>query len=153
MSRSKLFILSLGICAGTIFFAQSAHAASTPKPGDLIKTKTNATVFLVDDSLNRTALTREAYVVRYGNNWSLIKVVVDSQIGAYDYTGAINTTSSHASGSVIIYRTDKPEIYLLENGFKRPFVSWDAYLHSAYANQPINWVGTYEVYPTGSVIK
>lgn len=143
MSKSRYLLLGLGIVAGTMFFsAPSAQAAEyTPKVGDLIKTQTNSTVFLVDDQLTRVPLSREAYVVRYGNDWSLIRVVEDSQIGNYDYTGTINANMSHKTGTLVAYTLDNPEVFVLEQGFKKS-------LGHRTDLSGIEWIGTYEIYPS-----
>ena len=138
-----MLLLGLGVVAGSMFFsAHSAQAAEyIPKAGDLIKTKTNATVFLVDDQLTRTPISREAYIVRYGNNWSLVRVVEDAQIGSYDFTGTINTLMSHTSGTLVVYTLDNPEVFVLDHGFKKS-------LGHRTDLTGVAWIGTFEIYPT-----
>lgn len=143
MSKSKYLFLGLGIVAGAFLFStHSVQAAGyIPKAGDVIKTQTNATVFLVQDNLVRTALSREAYVVRYGNVWSLIKVVADNQIGSFDSTGGINTEMSHQSGTLVVYALDNPEVFVLDHGFKKS-------LGHRTDLTGVSWIGTYEIYPS-----
>lgn len=153
----------LGFCF-VFFSAQPVHAAvyvpqaglpavTLVKAGDLIKTKTNPTVFLVDDQLTRWPVSAQAYAVRYNNNFTLVKIVADNEIGTFDPTSGINSTQAEADGSLIIYTTDRPTIYLLQNGFKRPFATWDSFTSRGYSTSKLIWVGTYDIYPTGSIIK
>lgn len=136
------------------FSAQSAQAADyTPKAGDLIKTKTNPTVFLVDDQLTRWPVSAQAYAIRYHNNFTLIKIVADSQIGSFDPTGGLNSTSAEPEGTLVMYTTNNPTVYLLQNGFKRPFATFDAFTKAGHSMNQVKWIGTYDVYPTGSVIE
>ncbi len=143
MSKTKLLVLGLSVVAGAFLFSSHPVQAAeyVPKAGDLIKTQTNPTVFLVQDNLVRTALSREAYVVRYGNVWSLIKVVADNQIGSFDYSGGINTEMSHQSGTLVVYTLDNPEVFVLDHGFKKSLG------HRADLTG-VTWIGTYEMYPT-----
>ncbi|OGE89760.1 MAG: hypothetical protein A3J07_04490 [Candidatus Doudnabacteria bacterium RIFCSPLOWO2_02_FULL_49_13] len=143
MSKSKLILLGLGLAGGYMLFTASHASAAeyTPKAGDLIKTQTNATVFLVEDNLQRVPLSREAYVVRYGSDWSLIRTVADNQIGNYDYTGTINALSSHKTGTLVVYSLDNPEVFMLDHGFKKS-------LGHRTDLSGVEWIGTYEVYPS-----
>lgn len=143
MSKYKLFTLVFVAAVGTILFtAHSAKAADyVPRKGDIIKTKTNATVFLIDDLFNRIPLSREGYIARYGNDWSLIKVVGDDQIGSFDSTSGINALSSHKTGTLIVYSLNNPEVFVLEKGFKKS-------LGHRTDLAGVQWIGTYEIYPS-----
>jgi len=124
-----------------LFGPKFAHAQTyVPKVGDLIRTVSDPTVFLVDDQLNRIPVSADAYKIRYNNNFSLVKFVDPSQIGFFNPSGGLDSLVAD------------PNIYLLQNGFKRPFATFEAFVRSGLSNKPVRWVGTYDDYPTGSII-
>jgi hypothetical protein len=136
-----------------LFGPKFAHAQTyVPKVGDLIRTVSDPTVFLVDDQLNRIPVSADAYKIRYNNNFSLVKFVDPSQIGFFNPSGGLDSLVADPNGSLIIYTTNNPTIYLLQNGFKRPFATFEAFVRSGLSNKPVRWVGTYDDYPTGSII-
>lgn len=153
--RSTKFLLAIGF-AGLVLnvLAPTAQAASyIPKPGDLIKTQSSLTVFLVDDNLQKMPVSFAGYVTRYGNNWSLVKTIADSELGAYNPYLVLGATNSHKSGTLIMYTTNNPTIYLLENGVKHGFTNMQALTSRGYNTSKVEWVGTYETYPTGNIFQ
>lgn len=148
----KAIILAALVLGCSLYSGTKAQAAYTPAPGDLIRTKTNPTVFLVADDSTRIPLSASAYAVRYGNDFSRILYVDDSVIGAYADHAALNAQTSKPNGTLIMYTTDKPIIYLIENGFKRPFATMDAFTKMGYTFNQVEWVGTYTTYATGKMI-
>lgn len=154
MGKIKFLLLGIIFSAGMFVSSEKIYAQEyVPQPGDLIKTQTNPTVFLVDDQLIRRPLSYPAYVNRYGKDFSRVKIVSESVRGDYDYTNIIQPVSSHANGTLVIYTTSNPTIYVLINGFKHPFASLDAFYASGYSARPLVWIGSQEIYPTGPSFK
>jgi hypothetical protein len=149
--KKAIFLASL-VLGFWLLSASDAQAAYSPIVGDLIRTNTNPTVYLVADDLVRIPLSAEAYAIRYGNNFFLVKYVDGAVIGNVPNHIALNAQTSKPNGTLIMYTTDKPTIYMVENGFKRPFASWDAFTSRGYSLYQVEWVGTYTTYATGQMI-
>lgn len=130
-----------------------ASAAYTPVPGDLIKVETSPTVYLVDDAGQRIALSASAYEVRYNNNFSLVKTVTEAEMGTRNTNLLLNRETSVPNGTLIIYETDQPGIFLVENGYKRVFSTWQGFTAMGYDFNDVTWVGRYTMYPTGTPIQ
>ncbi len=142
MTKSKLLLVGLGVVAGSFLFsAHSAHAAYTPKPGDLIKTQTKATVYLVEDNLQRVIVTALAYQIRYHNDFSLVKIVTPLELASFANGIYIGGQESHPDGTLIVYSLDNPEVFVLDHGFKKS-------LGHRTDLSGVIWVGFYENYPT-----
>jgi hypothetical protein len=144
-------ITTLGLLVIGLGFAGNAWAY-TPVPGDVIKVAASDAVFLVDDSLQRYPLSAGAFEVRYNNNFKLVKTVTEQEWGSYTTHFIINRALSHPAGSLVVYWQD-PTIYLIENGYKRGFATWNAFASRGYSTSDIDYIGAYEAYPTGPVIK
>ena len=127
----------------------TAQAAYVAKPGDVIKVKTGRTVYYVDDQLQRIPLYADAFALRYNNDFSIVKNLTEAEVGGYNNELILNRELSDAPGSLIMYNVDQT-VYLLENGVKRPFTSWDAFVKRGYASKQIKWVGFYHIYATGA---
>lgn len=134
---------------------QTASAAYSPTPGDLVRTQSDAGVYYIDDGNRLVAVSASAYKVRYNNDFAKIKVLPDRSLEKVllNTDVMLNTATSVKEGSLIIYNTDNPTIYLVENGKKRGFTSWEAFTSRGYKMSQVQWVGTYTIYATGSVIK
>jgi hypothetical protein len=130
----------------------NASAAYIPVKGDLIKTAKSNTVYLVDDIGQRIPLSAGAFETRYNNNFGLIKTLTDTEVGGFTTHFIINSEQSHSSGSVVMY-WQNPTIYLIENGYKRGFATWEAFSASGKSSADVHLVGEFEIYPTGQVIK
>jgi hypothetical protein len=150
----KIKLLSVGVIIFAAFLiTQKADAAYTPQPGDVVRTEANPTVFLIDDQKARIPLSADAYQVRYNNDFSLIKFVTAEELGNWSDIFTLNKKSSVPNGSLIIYHTDKPTIYLVENGFKRPIATYQKFLSLGYSMDSVEWVGQHSVFPTGEPIQ
>lgn len=151
---TKIKLLSVAVILFAAFImADKAEAAYTPQPGDVVKTAANPTVFLIDDSLARIPLSADAYAVRYNNDFSIIKVVTVAELGNWSDSFTLNEMSSAKSGSLIIYQTDRPTIYLVENGYKRPIATYEKFLAQGYKVSDVQWVAQYAIFPTGAPIQ
>lgn len=150
---NKIVVLVLVSLFLTVSFGpEMALAAEMPKPGDVVKTKNSPTVFYVDDGLANIPLDASAFAVRYKNNFGLIKTVSEDQIKPFASHHILNRVLSVAEGSIVMYYPN-PTVYLIENGKKRGFTSWSAYVNRGYSNKDIQVVGTYHIYATGEAIK
>jgi len=141
------------ICLGfhSLSFSQ-AQAAYVAKAGDLIKVAGGSnTVYLVDDIGQRIPLSAEAYRIRYNNDFSLVQSLTEEEVAGRTNHFLINETLSHKEGTLIKY-WNSPTIYLLEDGFKRGFTSWDSFEDAGYKLSNVQLVGEYEIYPTGLII-
>lgn len=134
--------------AAMLFTGYSAGAGYTPVPGDVIKVESNATVYVVDDSGQRIPLSAAAYQVRYNNNFSLIKIVTEAEMGART-ENILNVQSSVSNGTLIMYETEQPGIFIVENGYKRVFSTWQGFTAKGYELSQVTWIGLYTKYPTG----
>jgi hypothetical protein len=130
----------------------SGAKAYIPKSGDVIKVDASPAVFLVDDAGQRIPLSSQAFAIRYNNNFDLIRTVTEAEWGGYTTNFIINETQSRPNGSLIMYWQD-PTIYLIENGYKRGFATWEAFSSRGYDVAQIHVVGQFELYPTGPLLK
>ena len=127
---------------------QTVQAAYEAKPGDVIKVTTGKTVYYVDDGLQRIPLSAEGFAIRYNNNFSVVKNLTEAEVKSFNNSMILNRETSSSNGSLIMYDIGQT-VYLLENGMKRPFSSWEALTKRGYEASQIQWVGTYEIYATG----
>ena len=98
----KAIILASLVLGFWLLSSEKAQAAYTPAPGDLIRTKTNPTVFLIADDATRVPLSASAYEVRYGNNFSKVLYVDQSVIGTSADHSALNAQTSKPNGTLIM---------------------------------------------------
>ena len=70
---------------------------------------------------------------------------------AYTLGEIIASDDIHPNGSLIKY-ADSPAIYLVENGRKRQFNSWDIFVTNGYVGRPVFIIPNTEVYETAKVI-
>ena len=136
-----------------LFVGFSANAAYTPKPGDVIKVESSATVYLVDDGGQRIPLSASAFEVRYNNNFSVVKTVTEAEMGVRSDNLILNRETSEPNGTLIMYQTEQPGIFLIENGYKRVFSTWEGFTARGYTFSQVTWVGAYTVFPTGVPIQ
>lgn len=133
----------------TLTQTQTAQAAYTPKPGDVIKVSGTSIVYYVNDQLQRLPMYADAFEVRYNNNFFVVKNLTQAEVGEMSGNLILNRELSDAEGSVIMYDVGKT-VYLIENGMKRPFTSWQAFASRGYKANQIKWVGAYHIYATGA---
>lgn len=139
---------------GFMVFAPNAGAYYTAVPGDLLRTANDATVVLVMDDGTRVPLAAEAFAVRYGNNFSLVKVVTTEERGAYNSdTLTLNALTSLPNGTVFMHNFNMPGIYVIDNGIKRLFTTWTGFESLGYDMNDVQWVGQHTVYPTGTPVQ
>lgn len=137
----KFILFGFALVLFGLSSAKTVHAAYVAKPGDLLKTQTGHTVYLVDDNFQRIPMTAEAYKIRYNNDFSKVLIVDVLEIGSFATYLRIGQTNSHPDGTLIVYSLDNPEVFVLNHGFKKS-------LGLRTDLTGVAWVGTYEIYPT-----
>ncbi|MBI2356182.1 MAG: hypothetical protein HYV13_03190 [Candidatus Doudnabacteria bacterium] len=147
MSKAKFVVFSL---AFMLVFGMWGHASAAVviMPGDLVKTQNSSVVFYMDDAKQNLPLDASGFAIRYGSDFSKIKIVAESDIKPYTGHNFLNRMLSVPEGSLIMYYPD-PTVYLVKNGMKQPFTSWQAFTSRGYKSSDIKLVGTYHVYATG----
>ena len=147
----KSLVLSLLFALTAV--AHTAGAGYTAVPGDLLRTAEDQTVVLVMDNGSRMPISADGYALRYNNNFGLVKVVTLAERGAYNSDFILNPSSSLASGTVFMYEMNQPGIFLIENGYKRLFSTWNGFEAAGNNLSDIEWVGLYSLYPTGTPVQ
>jgi hypothetical protein len=145
--------LILSTFLGLLFMGQSASAFYTAVPGNLLRTASDATVVLVMDDLSRVPVSAAAFAIRYNNNFGLVKTVTLAERGEFNSNLVMNAASSLPSGTVFMYETDQPGIFLIENGYKRLYSTYSGFLNSGNSLSNVQWAGQYTLYPTGAPIQ
>jgi hypothetical protein len=150
----KRNIIVVSMLLAFAFMGSTASAAYVAVPGDLLRTADDATVVVVMDNNSRVPVSADAFLVRYNNNFGLVKTVTLAERGNYNSDlQTINSMSSLASGTVFIYEVDQPGIFLIDNGFKRLFSTYTGFENAGYSLKNVQWAGTYTSYPTGTSIQ
>jgi len=144
--------LVLSMLLGLTVFVSGASAAYVAVPGDLLRTAEDQTVVLVLDNGVRTPISADAYAMRYNNDFSLVKTVTLAERGSYS-GDSLNSMSSLRSGTVFMYELDQPGIYLVDNGFKRLFMTWTGFEANGHNFNDVEWAGNYTLYPTGTPVQ
>jgi hypothetical protein len=111
-------------------------------------------VFVVSDGKLRPIKSAEVYQGLYNDpNWTLVKWIPDDMLSKFNYPlgDMVETSDTHPNGTIVKY-ADSPALYLIENGKKRAFVSWDAYVANRYQNANIVTIPDTETYPDGANI-
>lgn len=146
--------LVLSMLLGLVFVGGSASASYTAKAGDLLRTADDATVVLVMDDGLRVPISADAYLVRYDNNFSLVKTVTLAERGSYNSDLlTLNSTISLPSGTVFMYNINTPGIFKIENGYKRLFSTLTGFMNGGNNLNAVQWVGGSTLYPTGSPLQ
>lgn len=137
-----------------LVLAGSASAGYTAKAGDLLRTTDDATVVLVMDDGSRVPISADAYLVRYNNNFSLVKTVTLAERGSYNSDLlTLNTMTSLVSGTVFMYNINTPGIFKIENGYKRLFSTLSGFMNGGNNLNDVQWVGGSTLYPTGASLQ
>ena len=120
--------------------------------------KSASCVFVVEDGKLRPILSEDVYTNLYNGDWSLITWVPDSLLSKFAYPLGDTVTSAdvHTNGTLIRYE-GSPAIYLIEDGKKRAFSSWDALVANRYYvdgryTVPLITVADTETYEDGDPI-
>jgi hypothetical protein len=146
--------LVVAMLLGVVFVAHSASAAFVAKPGDLLRTASDQTVVLVMDNGTRIPVSADGFALRYNNNFGLVKTVTDAERG--DYTGnalTLSASNSLAPGSVFLYNTNQPGIYIIQDGQKRLFSTLAGFNAGGNNLNLVQWAGQFTEYPTGVPIQ
>ncbi len=116
--------------------------------------KESSAVFYVEDSKLRPVLSGEIYQSLFNDpGWNLVTWVPDDLLSKFEYSLGENVSSNnlHPNGSLVRYE-DSSAVYLIENGKKRQFNSWDALVANGYANRKILLIPASEIYVTDQAI-
>jgi len=144
--------LVLSMLMSMTMFVSGASAAYMAVPGDLLRTADDATVVLVMDNLQRVPISADGFAKRYNNDFSRVKVVTLAERGSFS-GDALNHLTSLTSGTVFMYELNQPGIYLVDNGFKRLFMTWTGFEANGHNFNDVIWVGDYTMYPTGAPVQ
>lgn len=118
--------------------------------------KDASAVFVVSDGKLRPIKSAEIYQALYNDaNWNYVTWVPDDLLSKFNYTLGDDVTSSaiHPNGSIIKY-AGSGALYLIQNGLKRAFTSWDAYTANRFdkSNAIVPVLTVTESYSDGSNI-
>jgi len=116
--------------------------------------KAASAVFYVEDNKLRAVNSGEVYQALFNDpDWNLVTWVPDDLLSKFDYSLGENLVSIdvHPNGSLVKYE-DSAAVYLIENGQKRQFNSWDALVDNGYRYKKIHVVQTSETYVTADSI-
>jgi len=117
--------------------------------------KSASAVFYVENGKLRAVQSAEIYQGLFNDSdWSLVTWVPDDLLDKFIYPlgEEITTIDTHPNGCLIKY-ADSPAIYLIENGQKRQFTSWNALVANGYKGRPILTLPDTEIYETTEVIR
>ena len=132
----------------------SEYALGEPikfRDGFLIK-GTEAPVYLVTENGQRTWITNEATFYALGYSFDQVFWISDAEVSQYPKLSEWSISYQHPNGALFKYATDA-RVYLIENGFKRPFMSEDAFLSRGYYFKYVLTLPDTESYPTGEKIE
>ena len=116
--------------------------------------KDASAVFFVSDGKLRPIKSGEIYQQLFNDTkWTRVVWVPDDLLSkfAYPLGDIIDNSAIHLSGSIVKY-ADSPAVYLLENGKKRIFTSWDNFLGNGYKKTSIITISKIEKYEDGGVV-
>lgn len=116
--------------------------------------KDKSAVFVVSDGKLRPIKSAEIYQALYNDaNWNYVTWVPDDLLSKFNYTLGDDVTSSdtHPNGSIIKYAASGT-LYLVSEGKKRAFTSWDAYTANRFdkSNSIVHILTVTETYTDGS---
>ena len=113
-----------------------------------------AAVFYVEDGKLRAIQSGEIYQALFNDpDWNLVTWVPDDLLTkfAYPLGDIVASSDIHPNGSLIKY-VDSAAVYLIENGKKRPFNSWNALTSNGYGSRKIFEIPAAETYEDATVI-
>jgi len=116
--------------------------------------KSASAVFYVEDNKLRAVNSGEVYQSLFNDpSWSLVTWVPDDLLSKFEYTLGENLilTDIHPNGTLVKY-ADSAAVYLIENGKKRQFNSWDAVVDNGYRSKKIHIIPASEIYVTADSI-
>jgi len=91
-------------------------------------------VFVVEDGLLRPIISADVYQELYDDpDWSYVTWVPDDLLSKFNYPlgDVVESSDVHTNGTLVKY-ADSSTIYLIEDGVKRAFTSWDALVANQY---------------------
>lgn len=116
--------------------------------------KSASAVFYVEDGKLRAVKSGEIYQTLFNDpNWSLVTWVPDDLLAKFNYelSNDLDSSDIHPNGSLVKY-PDAPAVYLIKNGKKQPFSSWDIFVANGYSQRKIFVISAEETYETAEII-
>jgi len=112
-------------------------------------------VFFVSDGKLRPIKSGEIYQALFNDpTWKLVTWVPDKLLEKFAYPlGAfIEKTDVHPNGTLVKY-ADSSAVYLLKDGKKKAFISWDVFVDNGYERRPIITIPKAETYGSAETIE
>ena len=112
--------------------------------------KAASAVFYVENNKLRPINSGEVYQTLFNDpSWNLVTWVPDDLLSKFDYSLGENlvSTNIHPNGTLVKY-ADSSAVYLIENGQKRQFTSWDTLVDNGYRHRKIHIIPASETYVT-----
>jgi subtilisin family serine protease len=96
------------------------------RPGSLVKSSNNPEVYLIDGSSKKLIVNPDVFL-GMGYSWSNIMVTNASELNKYNKTDNVSAIGPHINGT-LVKTGSQPQVYLLDNGNKRPIQSAEVFL-------------------------
>jgi len=137
-------------------FAKYAEGSSVPfRDGSMFRGtgkslygKSASAVFYVENGKLRPIASGDVYQSLFKDSkWSLVTWVPDDLLSKFSYTlgETVASANLHPDGCLVKY-SDSSAVYLLKNGKKQPFASWNALVVNGYQNKKIFTISKSEIY-------
>ena len=120
------------------------------KVGSLVK-GSDSKVYVIKEDGKRAWVKNEEIFLGLGYRWQMIKNISDEDLNEYLDTKEITSTKTHPDGTLIKY-ADKPTIYLMEGGKKRPFFTEKAFTRKGYSFDDVIILSSKKKYRTGKEV-
>lgn len=153
-THKTLFAANIILLVGFLVFAGSKSiiarqitvSVPTHPNGTLIKTANNDNVFVLDKGARRYIPSPQIFESH--NQWKNVVTISDLEMASY------------SMGDYILFRdgtliSDKDKVYIVEHGFKRPFVSPAVFETRGYKWENVKMVNNQQIlnlHPTGPVV-
>lgn len=105
-------------------------------------------VYVIKKNGKKAWIKNEDVFLGLGYKWRMIKQISDDALNEYKETDDISSTKKHSDGTLIKY-ADKPGVYLIENGKKRPFFTEKAFTRKGYDWDDVITISSKKKYKTG----
>jgi hypothetical protein len=117
------------------------------KIGTLIK-GSDSKVYVIRGGGEKSHIKDEKIFLELGYKWEMIKNISDKDLSEYKDTDRITSSKTHPDGTLIKY-ADKPSIYLIDGGKKRPFFTEEAFTRRGYNFDDVITIPSKKSYITG----
>ena len=116
--------------------------------------KNASAVFVVSDNKLRPIKSAAIYQALYNDpKWTLVRWIPDNMLFRFSYPlgDMVKSSDTHPNGTIIKHAAS-PALYLIENGKKRAFTSWNAFTANRYRKANIVTVADTKIYADGANI-